>query len=269
MEPQPNDFTFDQSFLDVPQTGSNLPPLTPPSENLQNALPFEYLPTTNDLYHDSNSYLNHPAEAAAMELFASMFRDSFLRPGDLNDHFMDQLMVRASQMSREELQTFSGRFRQRALFILHRLQLQSPLQPHVHPRFPLQVQRLQNQESFPGSIEPTNHIDQFPFDDPANFNSIIRSIELDDLWLTYFPVPQDMLPIESQAPQHSAHWLDPQPDIFNTQFWEYQIGALDNGVGMSPGYSIYASNLMGVGAVPISHQPALLPQRIAPQSVRT
>jgi hypothetical protein len=199
---------------------------------------------------DQPESASEQAEAAAVELFASMFRDSFRQPGDLNDYYMDQFMRQASIMSPEQLQQFSDRFQARTSNILGRLQVLS--QPQDRDTF---LQTLDGStlegNSLNGSTLAGNSFGG-PFEDQA-------MIPNDDLWLPYLPVPSHMLPVEAQAqgqslsePAYPDPRVVPVLTIQDAQWSHHPYNFIER-EDIPWGYSSYASMLMAAPTLSMYH----------------
>jgi hypothetical protein len=153
------------------------------------------------------------AEEAALHLFSSMFEDSFRRPGDLGDHYMNQLVVgQASHLPPEQIQQFADRFRDRASQIVGMLQSQAE---NNTPR--------ENSCSNLPSRHPTSTVVASAVAEPLQSQS----------WLGQFPVPEEMLadPFELAAPLQQ----DSSPDLFNIGDWI--VDELPDQASPSPSWS--------------------------------
>ncbi|KAF2691477.1 hypothetical protein K458DRAFT_954 [Lentithecium fluviatile CBS 122367] len=136
---------------------------------------------------------------AALDLFESMFRDSFRRPGDLGDYYLDQLVLgQASQLPPEQIQAFADRFRDRAIEIVGMLQLQAENntpQANISPDLPTSGNDTRAMEAeLDLSTSPHNQA-----------------------WLGQFPVPEQMLadPFEIATPVQQVY----SHDFFNIGDW--------------------------------------------------
>lgn len=123
-------------------------------------------------------HTQHLAEAAAMELFVSMFRDCFRRRGDLNDYYMDRLMTQTRHMDPEPVQQFSTRFLERAYSIFQRLQSHAGINalPANHPADMPTYSNNSTMYTVGIASEPT-----------------FQTSQLNGVWLGHFPVPDEML----------------------------------------------------------------------------
>lgn len=154
-----------------------------------------------NLVPDQNQQL---AEAAAMELFVSMFQDCFRLTGDLNDHYTNQLMNQFRSNSSDPFQEFSIRFLERAYAIFQTLQSQATIQ---EPNIP----RLQDNSPYLAQNMPN---DSWLSSAPA-----VLSIQDQNAWLGHFPVPEDML---NSPPQLlPSVGLNNWTEFSATQFSEY------------------------------------------------
>lgn len=159
-------------------------------------------------------------------------------------------MNQAGNMSAEQLQQFSEKFREHTANILNRLQVQS--------RSPYQLDYVQSMNGFPlegtsldgaklmGSLSQEHLEDQLVFQN-------------DDLWLPYLPVPPHMLSPTAQAeqdmPSHPSH-TDPYAATVSTsqesQWPDPPYSFVDSGNTLW-GYSNYAAALMATPTRSMHH----------------
>lgn len=178
------------SFLADEPTGGN-GPVTPtvPQTSIPRAIPST----------------EHQAEMAALDLFNMMFQDSFRRPGDLGEYYLNNLVVgQASQLPSGQIHQFADRFRERANDIVNMLQLQAE-----NTTLPTDT----------APILPTSSSDTSKTRgrQAQGQNDMSTPLVHSDTWLGEFPVPEQMRiePFEIATPAQQGY----PEDFFNIGDW--------------------------------------------------